>query len=232
MTVGAAVMGAGYRPAWLHADAYSPLQICSRVQKPSATTVFLTLSLVTDTGVSRMEGTSLSPLLVVAPWVAFAGIETFVARSNARTAASSASGLIALYTVMYWSPVRMRWMAANSASCPVTGGQGLTPAAFIAAIAPPAVPSLAAYTPSTLFPSAVSAWVISFWAWSGLQSGVSYSRATCTLPSRTLCAPRLNRVALLSVGEPLIITIDGLFLPWSACSSDVPCSTPTRWLSN
>jgi hypothetical protein len=46
---------------------------------------------------------------------------------------------------MYCSPARIRWIAASSASCPVTGMVfGSTPWAFIAAMAPPAVPSLAA----------------------------------------------------------------------------------------
>ena len=45
--------------------------------------------------------------------------------ATATSAASSACGLIALYTVMYWSPVRIRWIAESSASCPVTIGQRL-----------------------------------------------------------------------------------------------------------
>ena len=53
------------------------------------------------------------------------------------------------------------------------------PALFIAAIAPPAVPSLAAKTPTKPFlPSAEIACSISCWALSGDQSGVSYSLAT------------------------------------------------------
>ena len=45
---------------------------------------------------------------------------------------------------MYCSPVRIRWIAASSASWPVIGiGFGSMPADFIAAIAPPAMPSLA-----------------------------------------------------------------------------------------
>jgi hypothetical protein len=66
------------------------------------------------------------------------------------------------------------------------------PARFIAAIAPPAMPSFADRTPMMLSrPSAVMDCSISCWALSGLQSGVSNSRPICTLPSRTLWAPVL-----------------------------------------
>src|SRR4030081_3057736 len=112
----------------------------------------------------------------------------------------------------------MRWVAAGPPACRVTGGHGVTPAAFMAAMAPPAVPSLAAYTPSTLLLNAVSAWVISSWALSGLHFGVSYSLAILVALSSTLWAPCLNRVALLSVGSPLIITIWALVLPFNAVS--------------
>src|SRR3981081_3103335 len=115
-------------------------------------------------------------------------------------------------------PATIRWIAASSASWPVIGGRGLTPAAFMAAIAPPAVPSLAAYAPSTLLLNAVSAWVISSWALSGLHFGVSYSLAILVALSSTLWAPCLNRAALLSVGSPLIITIWALVLPFNAVS--------------
>ena len=54
---------------------------------------------------------------------------------------------------------------------------------------------------------------ISCCALSGLQSGVSYSLPTLNpLLSMTLCAPCLKSLALLSVGAPLIITIEP-FLP-------------------
>src|SRR3979411_435982 len=79
---------------------------------------------------------------------------------------------------MYWVPATIRWIAARSASCPVTGGSGVTPAAFIAAMAPPPVPSLAARTPSTLLLSAVRAWVISVCA----LSGAPVRRVVCLGP--------------------------------------------------
>src|SRR5947208_7037 len=53
--------------------------------------------------------------------------------------------------VIAWSPATIRWIAASSESCPVTGGSGFTPPPLSAAIAPPAVPSLAAYTPPRPF---------------------------------------------------------------------------------
>ena len=42
-----------------------PVQISSAVQNPSLTTVSLTLSLVTATGVSRIDGTSFVPLSIL-----------------------------------------------------------------------------------------------------------------------------------------------------------------------
>src|SRR5438270_13449172 len=107
----------------------------------------------------------------------------------------------------------MRWPAAGSASGPVVGlVAGWMPAEVMAAIAPPAVPSLAAYTPVNPFlPSAVIACCISFWALSGLQSGVSYCWPILTpWLLKTLSAPCLNSLALLSVGAPLIIVIVGV----------------------
>jgi hypothetical protein len=218
-------------PASVHALAYWPVQICDACQKPSLMTVSLTLSLVTATGVSSTDGTSLVSFFTV---VAVPEGALPCNRSYAICAACSASGLIALYTVMYCSPARIRWIAASSASWPVTGGSGLNPAPFIAAMAPPAVPSLAAYTPTILsLPSAVIACSISRCALSGLHCGVSYSLPRLTLPSSTLCAPFLNNVALLSVGSPLIMTVCPTFaLSPRACSSASPCSLPTRSLSN
>ena len=102
----------------------------------------------------------------------------------------------------------------------------------MAAMAPPPVPSLAASTPSTLLLSAVRACVISVCALSGLQSGVSYSLAMVTLPSRTLWAPCLKSLALLSVGEPLMKTTLALALPLRAVRSALPWSWPTLALSN
>src|SRR5438034_1333798 len=98
-------------------------------------------------------------------------------------------------------------------------------------MAPPAVPSFAARTPSTLLLRATSAPCISFWALSGFQPGVSYSLPYLTLPSRTLCAPCLNSLALLSAGSPLISTICGLVLLPIAVSRALPCRAPTAALS-
>ena len=94
---------------------------------------------------------------------------------------------------------------------------GSMPAPLSAAIAPPAVPSLAARTPwKPSLPSAVIAWSISFWAFSGSQSGVSYSLATSMPFSwNTAVAPSLNNFALLSFGSPLIWTIGPVGLPSS-----------------
>jgi hypothetical protein len=159
------------------------------------------------------------------------------ASATASSAALSASGLIGLYTVMYCSPARIRWIAASSASCPVVGlVAGLMPADFIAAIAPPAVPSFAAYTPANpLSPSAVIDCSISTCASSGDQSGVSYCFAISTpLSSNTPVEPSLNSFALLSVGAPLIWTM-GPFGELSSASfllSASPCWRPTSTLSN
>ena len=79
------------------------------------------------------------------------------------------------------------------------------------------------------------AWSISFWALSGLQSGVSYSAPIFSvLASKTEWAPCLNSLALLSVGEPLIITIVPVALPSavSFSSSELAWSLPTFSLSN
>ena len=56
-----------------------------------------------------------------------------------------------------------------------------------------------------------------------------------TLAVEDVCAPFLNRVALLSVGEPLIMTMLGARLAVrvrASSSSASPCSLPTRSLSN
>src|SRR5665647_1247074 len=81
---------------------------------------------------------------------------------------------------MYWLPATIRCTAASSASWPVTGGTGSRPAARIAEIAPAAVPSLAAPTPSTRRPNWVGWPSTHSRALSGLQSGVSYSASTGT----------------------------------------------------
>src|ERR1051325_6578319 len=98
---------------------------------------------VTASGTSSTDGTSAVPLLTLSLTRSAAGFSPLNS-AHASCAVFSASGWIALYTVMYCSPDRMRWIAATSASWPVVGlVLGSMPAAFIAAIAPPAVPWLA-----------------------------------------------------------------------------------------
>src|SRR5437588_6271492 len=138
---------------------------------------------------------------------------------------------------MYWSPERIRWIPASDASWPVLGRvAGLMPADFMAAIAPPAMSSLAPYTPANpLLPTAVIACCASFWALAPSQPGVSYCLAIVTpAPLNTLRAPDLNRWALLSAGSPLIMMIGPLGLPIEASlvSKLVAWSLPTRALSN
>src|SRR5215475_12572729 len=190
---------------------------------------------VTAIGVSRTDGTSMVPLLVLPLTASAAGFSPLNS-AHASSAVFSASGWIALYTVMYCSPDRIRWIAATSASWPQIGRVlGSIPAAFIAAIAPPAVPSLAQYAPSNpSLPTAVMNASISCCASSGFQLAAASSLTISTLPSSTLWAPVLNSVALLSVGEPLIMVILGLALPplVSFSSSAWACSLPTRSLSN
>src|SRR5436190_24221189 len=106
-------------------------------------------------------------------------------------------------------------MAAASASCPVTGRRaGSIWAPFMAAMAPPAMPSLATYTPSK--PSlltAVMACYITYLAVSGLQTGVLYWGSILTTAApRTLRASFLYGLLLLSVCGPLILTVLGLTL--------------------
>src|SRR5882757_2254773 len=131
-------------PADLHAAAYADVQICAAVQNWSLTIVLLMLALVTDTGVRIVDGTFFNPLLVV-PLIGGVGGFWPLASATEIVAAAGASSFTALYTVMNCWPARIRWIAASSASCPVVGRvAGLMPAEVIAAIAPPAVPSLAA----------------------------------------------------------------------------------------
>ena len=77
--------------------------------------------------------------------------------------------------VLYWSPAMIRCSAAMVASLPVTGGSGVTPAAFSAATAPPAVPSLAATMPLIWSPKRVICPAVHSCAFGGAQSGVSNS---------------------------------------------------------
>ena len=123
---------------------------------------------------SRTDGTCLAPLSTSA-LARSAGGSSPWAIGTASSAAVSAIWMIGWYTVISCSPERMRWTPASSASWPVTKRlAGSMPADFSAAIAPPAIPSLATYTASKpSSPSEVTDCSISCWARSGLQSGVS-----------------------------------------------------------
>ena len=95
--------------------------------------------------------------------------------ATATSAAAPATISLGLLMVLYWSPAMMSCSPAMVASLPVTGGTGSTPAALKAAIAPPAVPSLAATTP-TIFLRKREIWPPTHCcAFAGVQSGVSYS---------------------------------------------------------
>src|SRR3989440_9225816 len=149
-------------PFALQAAANAAVQIWLAVQNPSLTIVPAMFDFVTATGVRIVDGTFFWPLLVV-PLIGGVGGFWPLDRATAIVAAAGASSFTALYTVMNCWPARIRWTAASSASCPVVGlADGWMPADVIAAIAPPAVPSLAAYTPwNPLLPSAVIACCIS-----------------------------------------------------------------------
>ena len=90
-------------------------------------------------------------------------------------AAAAATISVGLEIVLYWSPAMMSCSAAIVASLPVTGGTGSTPAALNAAMAPPAVPSLAATTPTIWSPKRVIWPLAHCCAFGGAQSGVSNS---------------------------------------------------------
>src|SRR6185312_746139 len=132
---------------------------------PLSKITFLTLSLVTTVGTNSADGVLNSVASGLGVWP--------LSNWTATSAAFSATILMGLEMVLYWSPLMIRWIAAISASLPVTGGMGDTPAAFRAAIEPPAVPSLAATMPVILSPN----WVIwpatQSWAFDGCHSGVS-----------------------------------------------------------
>ena len=84
-------------------------------------------------------------------------------------------------------------------------------------------------------PRAVIAWSASFWAFSAVQPGVSYSLAISTPSfSNTLFEPSLNRAAFGSAGSPLILMIGpfGLPISFSFSTSVSACCSPTRSLSN
>ena len=71
------------------------MQISDAFQKPSLTTVSLTLSFVTATGSSSTDGTSFMPLSI-SPLTRSAGGSSPCDERDRELAAASASGLIAL----------------------------------------------------------------------------------------------------------------------------------------
>src|SRR5436190_17517657 len=98
---------------------------------------------VTATGVRITDG-MLAPLLGVFWFTSPERGCVFLTTATARSAASLASVVTALYTVMYCVPARIRWTPASDASWPVVGlVLGLMPADFMAAIEPPAMSSFA-----------------------------------------------------------------------------------------
>jgi hypothetical protein len=96
-------------------------------------------------------------------------------RPIAASAAAAATISLGLEMVFSWSPAMMSCSPATVASFPVTGGTGLTPAALSAAMAPPAVPSLAATMPTIFLPNRETWPDVHCCALEGCQSGVSYS---------------------------------------------------------
>src|SRR5437868_15504846 len=98
LPLGAVVLPPAVIPASAQAFAKSAVHTSDAFQKPSAITVSFTLSLVTATGTSKIDGTSILPLATL-PFTILAGGVPPPNSVNASWAAVSASGLIALYTV-------------------------------------------------------------------------------------------------------------------------------------
>src|SRR5207244_1641384 len=124
-----------WMPALAHAVANSPLQTSVALSGPFLMIWSNTFALVTTVGVNSCDG--------VSNRVDFGAGVLPLTNSYAVSAAASATVLIGLEIVMYWSPLMTDWAACRVASLPVTGGTGFTAAALNAAIAPPPVPSLA-----------------------------------------------------------------------------------------
>src|SRR5690349_18089785 len=134
---------------------------------------------------------------------------------------------------MHWVPARTFCRPSTVASWPVTGTCPARPFFCRIEITDPASPSLAAYTPSTLPSAAVYICSKMVTALSLSQSGTACSPTILTVGtlSTTECAPPVNSVALLSVGDPLRNnTFD--CLPARQSTSPCPCSWPTLVLSN
>src|ERR1035437_5432273 len=154
------------------------------------------LSRVTTTGTNSWLGVlnRVAVALGVLPW----------SIAHTASAAAPAGTSLGLEIVLYWSPEMMYGSPASMASFPLTGGTGFTPLALKAAIAPPAVPSLAAATPRILFPNRVICPATHDCALAGVQSGTSYSANVLYFPvAIPSWMPFLIKPAAASVGEPL-----------------------------
>ncbi len=75
---------------------------------------------------------------------------------------------------------------------------------------------------------------MSCWASSGFQLAIASSLTIVALPAKAAFAPLLKSVALLSLGEPLMIVSFGFVLPAAArpASCVVAWRLPTDSLSN
>ncbi|MNT08233.1 hypothetical protein D3C72_1429690 [compost metagenome] len=132
------------------------------------------------------------------------------ASETAAVAASRPSSRESFQMVAVCVPSATRFSAAKSASWPDTG-MPRRPLAVSAATAPPAVPSLAATTASTLLPFLVRICSMFFCATSGFQPSVYSSPTILMSPfliaaSSTSCWPARRKSAFGSLGEPLMIT--------------------------
>ena len=97
--------------------AYSPVQTSEALSSPLSISSSLRFSFVTTVGTNSCDGVSNSVVFAAGglPW----------ANAYATSAAASATILIGLEIVLYWSPLTIRWAAASSASLPETGGTGV-----------------------------------------------------------------------------------------------------------
>ncbi|MNT51068.1 hypothetical protein D3C72_1880180 [compost metagenome] len=133
-----------------------------------------------------------------------------LASATAAAAASRPRSRASFQTDTVCEPCATRLSAAWSPSWPDTG-MPLMPLAVSAATTPPAVPSLEATTASILPPLLVMICSMFFCATSGFQPSVYSSPTILMSPlvmaaSITSCCPARRKLALGSVGDPLIIT--------------------------
>ena len=163
---------------------------------------------MTGTGVSRREDseTFFGPEFQVPAFSTGLPCDS----ASAALAASRPSSRESLKMVAVCVPSAMRLSAAKSASWPDTG-MPRRPLAVSAATAPPAVPSLAATTASTLLPFLVRICSMFFCATSGFQPSVYSSPTILMSPflmasASTSCWPARRKSAFGSLGEPLMIT--------------------------